>query len=111
MAGHFLSLIVGEACSHLLRDATQRPLKAIESGVRPAVLHFHQDRKTALALHQGPDRAGVAGPLDQIALPVTKELAGLNLGGTFMDGRHTNKASAPVLALPTGATQLFTLTQ
>jgi len=44
--------------------------------IRPTVLHL--DRKTAHALHQGPDRAGVACALDQITHPVTKDLAGLN---------------------------------
>ena len=111
MTRHFLALVVGEACSHLLGDAAQRPLKAIERGVRPAVLHFHQDRETALALHQGSDRAGVACALDQIAFPVAEEFAGQNRGGTLVDGGHAHKAAAPVLALPAGAAQLLALTQ
>ena len=78
MAGHFLVLIVGEACSHLLRDMTQCPLKAIERSVHPAVLYFYKDRKSNFAHHQGLDCAGVAYALDQIALPLTKELAVLN---------------------------------
>ena len=111
MVRNFLVLAVGAARSHGFRHFAERPLEAIGRRIRAAVFLFDQDRKPSLALHQSARGAGVAGALDQVAIPVAEQLESQDGGRALNDGRHSNDPATPVFASPARAAQLAALTQ
>jgi hypothetical protein len=77
--------------------------------IRP--FHLGQDDQAGGPLHQRPDGRPIAGPLDQIALPVARYGTGGHFGRTLGDWRHIGNLAAAVNPPCSRPTRLARLTQ
>ena len=111
VAGHFLALVVGQGFAQARRQGAQAPRKACQDRLGVGAIDFGQQDEAALALDQGTNSAGVAGALDEVAIPVAGHLAALDLERSVMDGDHVAQPSAPVLAAAAGQALLVGLAQ
>src|SRR3954470_10535036 len=97
MAGHLLALIIGQGEAQRCRHRQQAGGEAIACRLGFGVRQLDQDQLAAGALNQRADRRAVAGPLDQIALPMSGHQASLHLRRAFADDVAD---PAPPFAIP-----------
>ena len=99
---HLPALVVRHAPAHGLGNAQQfvgEALQDIGSAGGFEVRQLDQHHQPAGALNQGAYGAGVARSLDEIALPVPRELAVFNLWRAHVDAEHVGDFSTAVLPL------------
>jgi hypothetical protein len=82
-------------------------LASVSLGVR----QLDQDQLAAGALDQRADRGTVAGPLDQIALPMSGHQASLHLRWAFADAGHVADPAPPFAILGPPTTLRLALAQ
>ena len=77
--------------------------------LRPAIPHLDEYRQAALALDPRADGAGIAGALDEIALPVAGKRSRLDVFRALVDRNHADQATAFLLPGVAGAARFFGL--
>ena len=98
--GHLPALVVRHAQAHGRSNAQQlvgEGLQHVGGAGRFELGQLDQHDQSAGALHQGAHGAGVGRTLDEVALPVPRELPILDLGWANVDAEHVGYLAAPIL--------------
>src|SRR3954466_7203087 len=111
MAGHLLALVVGQGEAQRGRHRQQAGGEAIARRLGFGVGQLDQDHLTAGPLDQRADRGTIAGPLDQIALPMSGHQASLSLRWPFVDAGHVADPAPPFAVLGPSAALWLALAQ
>lgn len=97
MAVHLAALVVGHGLAHRCRLAVEHSREAVDDRLGGRVVHPGKHHKAGRALDQRADRGAVASALDQVALPVTRDEAILDLWRADMDALHVLDLVAPIV--------------
>ena len=111
MAGHLLALVVGQGEAQRRRHRQQAGGETIACRLGFGVRQLDQDHLAAGALDQRADRGTVAGPLDQVAFPISGHQASLHLRWAFADAGHVADPTPPFAVPGPPAALRLALTQ
>src|SRR4051794_39151829 len=109
VVGHLLALVVSHRQSQGSRDAQQALDQAVACGRGLGVGELDQHQLAAGALDQGADRRAVAGALDQISFPVSRDQPTLDLLRALMDARHVADLAALLVGSGPSSAMRFAL--
>ena len=95
----------------LTGDVAELAREGLEDGFGRAIAKLGHQEVTPLALDRGADGTAIAGALDQIAFPLTRDEAGLDLGGAQVDRGHFPQLATSILPPGTGHPRLVAKAQ
>ena len=108
---HLSPLVVGHTLAHCQRHAIKRGTEAFHRRGCRRVVHLHQHQVATGSLYQSADGRGISLALDQIALPMPRHQAVLDLRRTHMNANHLRDLPAPINAARARPACRLTLTQ
>src|SRR5919112_3950830 len=107
VARHLLARVIGQGEAQRCRPRQQAGGEAIARRLGFGVHQLDQDQLAAGPLDQRADRGTIAGPLDQIAFPMSGHQASLYLRWPFVDAGHVADPAPPFAVLgPSAALRL-----
>lgn len=111
VAVHLAALVISHGLAHRRRFAVEHRREAVDDGLRGRVVHLGKHHKTGRAFDQRANRGAVAGALDQVAFPVARDEAVLDLWWADMDALHVLDLVAPIIAATARLAHLVVMTQ
>ena len=96
MLGHLFPSIIGQGFSQRSGDVPEFLGKAVTGAPGIGPLKPCQDDQARGPFHQGAHGRAIAGSLDEIAFPVPRDGAGLDVSRPFGHERHVGDLAAPI---------------
>jgi hypothetical protein len=111
MAGHFLSLVIGQALAQRRTDGIELGREGRQRGSGSGIFHARQQHQTAGALNEYADRGLVAGTLDEIAFPVARHDAVSDFRRAHVDADHVGNLATAIGAAIARQARAVSMTQ
>ena len=111
MAGHLLSLVVGQALAQRRTDGIELGCEGRQRSGGSGIFHARQQHQTAGALNEHADRGLVAGTLDEIAFPVARHDAVSDFRRAHVDADHVRDLATPIRATTAPQARAMAMTQ
>jgi hypothetical protein len=111
MAGHFLSLVIGQALAQRRTDGIELGCEGCQCRGSSGTFHARQQHQTAGALNEHADRGLVAGTLDEIAFPVARHDGVSDFRWAHVDADHVRDLTTAVHATTAWQARAVAMTQ